>query len=99
MYVGAPEKVFVGDAVVEQGVHHFTSVELERFPSHLGFEFGLSLVDARTWPLSVSLNDVWHKTSRGNARPMFREGICAFPEADAELIIARGRRETPPGTR
>lgn len=49
-----------------QGLHQWSPAERERFPARLGFDRGLSLVDARVWSVSVSLNDVWGTTSRGN---------------------------------
>lgn len=98
VYAGAPEKVFVGDAVVADGLHDWTPAEVQRFPSDLSFELGLSLLQTRVWPLSVSLSDIWPKTSRGkeNRPAVFRGGIVPLPDPDVQLIIARGCRHIRP---
>lgn len=98
VYAGAPEQVFVGDAEVGEGLHPWTPAEVERFPSDLAFDRGLSLVNTHVWPLSVSLSDIWSTTSRAKANrsAMFRGGIVPLPDPDAELIIARGCRYIRP---
>jgi hypothetical protein len=99
-YVGAPERLFVGDAVVEIETHPWSDSEAARFPAYLDFGRGLALAAAQIWPLSVSLMDVWPNThgSESNPAAHWRGGMVALSDEDADVIIARGRRKPlPPG--
>lgn len=98
-YVGAPERLFIGDAVVDGAFHVWSESEAARFPPHLLFDQGLSLRDAQVWSLSVSLMDIWPKTRAAGSNPdaQWRGGVVSLPDVDADLIIDRGRSKKLPG--
>jgi DNA-3-methyladenine glycosylase I len=91
-YVGAPEKSFVGDAVVELGYHRFSEDESARFPAWLGYGHGITLVDVRTWSRAVPLMSVWPHTvgARTNPQALWFGGIVKLAPDDGWAILAAG---------
>lgn len=87
----------MGDAIIKIGVHPWSEAEAARFPAQLNFDRGLTLDAVKLWSLPVSLMDVWPRTRPANTNPAahWRGGLVTLAEADAELIIARGRRKKP----
>lgn len=99
-YVGAPEKLFVGDAVVATGYHRWSEAEAARFPDWLGYDHGITLVDVRVWLRSLPLMSVWPQTigARTNPRALWFGGIIELFPGDALTILAagvRGSNEAP----
>src|SRR6478672_12493424 len=99
-YVGAPERLFVGDAVVELGYHRWREDEAARFPDWLGYDHGITLVDVRVWPRAVPLMSVWPHTigARTNPNPLWFGGIIKLLPGDGRAILAAGvggSREAP----
>ena len=91
-YVGAPERLFVGDAVVEQGYHRWSEDEAARFPDWLGNDHGITLVDVRVWPRAVALMSVWPHTigARTNPKALWFGGIIKVLPSDGRAILAAG---------
>ena len=91
-YVGAPERLFVGDAVVEQGHHRWSEDEAARFPDWLGYDHGITLVDVRVWPRAVPLMSVWPHTigARTNPKALWFGGIIKLLPSDGRAILAAG---------
>lgn len=90
-YVGAPERLFVGDAVVERGYHRW-SEEGGRFPDWLGYDHGITLVDVRVWPRAVPLMSAWQHTigARTNPKALWFGGIIKLLPSDGRAILAAG---------
>lgn len=90
--VGAPDRVFVGDAVVAVGYHRFGEDDAARFPEHLRFEHGITLRQARVWPGAVPVMSVWPRTSaaRTNPNALWFGSIRAIGSVDAAMMVAAG---------
>ena len=67
--IGAPDRLFVGDAVVAFGYHRFSEEEAARFPSTLSYDIGLSLTQVRVWPRALPVMAVWPKTGAAVSNP------------------------------
>ena len=91
-YVGAPERLFVGDAVVERGYHRWREDEAARFPDWLGYDHGITLVDVRIWPRAVPLMSVWPHMigARTNPKALWFGGIIKLLPSDGRAILAAG---------
>ena len=91
-YVGAPEKLFVGDAVVAAGYHRWSEDEAARFPDWLEYDHGITLVDVRVWPRPLPLMSVWPHTigARTNPQALWFGGIIKLLPSDGGAILAAG---------
>ena len=91
--VGAPDRVFVGDAVVAAGYHCFSEEEAARFPSTLGYDHGISLTRIRIWPSAVPVMSVWPDTTaaKTNPRALWFGTINKLSSADAAMIVTAGK--------
>ena len=92
--VGAPDRVFVGDAVVASGYHRFNDDEAARFPSTLRYDHGLSLTQVRVWPRPLPVMAVWPKTAAAVSNPgaLWFGTLNEIPSTDAASITAIGIR-------
>ena len=68
-YVGAPDRVFVGEAVIESAVHEWSSDERARYPMTGIFGIGLGLSQPQIWEESVPLASVWSETQGAKTNP------------------------------
>jgi len=59
-YVGAPERQFVGDAVVGSPVHTWSAEEAARYPGD--WPSGVSFARAQVWEHPLALQSIWSKT-------------------------------------
>jgi hypothetical protein len=91
-YVGAPEKLFVGDAVVAAGYHRWTDEKAARFSDWLGYDHGFTLRDVHVWSRPVPLMSVWPQTNAAgtNPRALFLGGIVALSPSDGRTILLAG---------
>jgi hypothetical protein len=91
--VGAPDRVFIGDAVVTAGYQHFTDDEAKRLPKRLAFDRGLSLTRVRVWPRAMPVMAVWPSTVAAltNPRALPFGAITALNSSDAAKIVATSR--------
>ena len=96
--VGAPFRVFVGDAVVSQECHRLDDAEAASLPSGIHFEHGISLTQARAWLEDVPIMAVWPRTeaARNNPTALFYGTIYPLPAGDAPIIISAGTRAAVP---
>jgi hypothetical protein len=92
LYVGAPDKAFVGHATIASTYHEWTPAEREVYPGT--FPGGVALADdTRIYPTSVRLERVWPRTSLSatNKRGLFRSSLTPVPAEDFDLIATTGR--------
>jgi hypothetical protein len=69
IYVGAPEKAFVGAADLSSGVHVWTPEEEDRYPHKGTFEEGVMLEKATLWPHPVPIKTVLPSLSLYETNP------------------------------
>ena len=91
-YVGALERLFVGDAGVERGYHRWREDEAARFPDWLGYDHGITLVAVRVWPRAVPLMSVWPHMigARTNPKALWFGGVIKLLPSDGRAILAAG---------
>jgi hypothetical protein len=53
IYVGAPEREFIGHAVLDSGTHAWSPAEAQRYPGD--FSHGVAFSEAHPWPSPVAL--------------------------------------------
>jgi hypothetical protein len=92
--VGAPDRVFVGDAVVASGYHRFNEEEAARFPTTLSYDHGLSLIQVRVWSRALPVMAVWPQTAAAMSNPgaLWFGTLTELRSADAASITAIGMR-------
>jgi hypothetical protein len=86
--VGAPARMFVGDAVIAEGYRSFSRDELARFPI-AGFGQGLVLSQTRVWNRPVPVKSVWPQTAayETNPRALWFGAVTTLTDGDAQLLI------------
>jgi hypothetical protein len=94
-YVGSPERVFIGDALIDQGYHSWTPDEAVRYPETGMYEAGISLRDVVIWDRPQRQQDIWPKLAAAQKNPgaMFMQTTFALLEADGGQLIQAGRGE------
>jgi hypothetical protein len=92
VYLGAPERKFVGRAELASAVHEWTPSEAQTYrgdsPS------GVSLAQVEEWDPPVPMNAVLSKIEpAGNARADFETGVVRITanEFETALAVATGR--------
>jgi hypothetical protein len=92
-YVGAPERVFIGDATVASGWHAWTPNEAATYPMSGTFGAGLALDNVSVWSKPVPLASVWPNTqgAKTNPKALWYGAVVGVAEADFALISAAGR--------
>jgi hypothetical protein len=88
VYVGAPEKAFVGHGTLSSGVHAWSSEEAAIYPEN--WPAGVSFDDAEVWEHPVALAAVWSKTPSSASNPdgRFFGGVVRIKKEDYETILA-----------
>jgi hypothetical protein len=86
--VGAPARMFVGDAVIAEGYRSFSRDELARFPI-AGFGQGLVLSQTRVWNRPVPVKSVSPQTAayETNPRALWFGAVTTLTDGDAQLLI------------
>lgn len=98
VFIGAPDRVFVGDALVQSGYHPWTPDEAARYPMTSTFEHGITLTQARVWPKALQIMSVWPQThgAKTNPKALWYGALANVSAADANLILGAGVGETMP---
>ncbi len=92
-YVGAPEKLFIGQATLARGFHDWTPEEQAKYAGELaGGEFpaGVTFSDFEVWEKPVLIDSVWSQTSASETNPdhNFMSGIyAAITPEDFETVV------------
>ncbi len=88
VFVGAPEKEFIGHAVLSAGVHEWSRDEAARYPG--SWTGGVAFREAETWQHPLGIEAVWSMTTAAatNPKAMFMAGIQAMISEDFDLIVA-----------
>lgn len=92
-YVGAPEKVFIGDAVIDDAYHAWTPEEAARYKITKTFDAGISLKEAVVWDKPVPLKDIWPTlaAAKNNPNAFMMGATHALLEADGAQLLDAGR--------
>lgn len=88
-YVGAPDRVFVGDAKVAAGWHTWTPDEAQAYASAGSFQAGLRLTDCRCWEKPVPVQGIWSRTRGSVTNPGARwyGAATRLVAADFDLVV------------
>jgi hypothetical protein len=91
-YVGAPDRVFIGDAFISAPWHEWTADEAARYPLTATFTAGISLRDAHLWEKPVPLSSVWPEAlgARTNPNALWYGAAVSVAAADFEFIALAG---------
>ena len=92
VYLGAPERKFVGRAELASAVHEWTPSEAQTYPGDSSS--GVSLAQVEEWDPPVPMNAVLSKIEpAGNARADFETGVVRITanEFETALAVATGR--------
>jgi hypothetical protein len=101
VYVGAPDRVFVGDATLNSTWHSWNHAEVAAYPG--GFDAGVTLTDCRVWQKPLPLGNVWPQTAAAKTNPKARwyGAVASLPGPDFDLILdaaAPGSHSASPPT-
>lgn len=98
VYVGAPERVFVGHATVAAGWHEWSSEEAAQYPLTSTFAAGIALDEAVAWPKPVPLASVWPGTEGAKTNPnaLWYGAAVRVTKGDHDAILAAGQGESAP---
>lgn len=92
IYLGAPEREFIGRAELASAVHDWTPSEAQVYPGDS--PSGVSLAHVEEWDPSVPMNAVLSRIGPvGNARADFETGVVQISanEYESALAVAAGR--------
>lgn len=86
IFVGAPEREFIGDAVLASPVHEWSASEATRYPGE--WHAGVLLRDVSVWEHPTPIQTVWSQTSAAKNNPMARffAGVVRITGPDFEII-------------
>jgi hypothetical protein len=96
VYVGAPDRLFLGDARISSPWHHWTDTELgsekERYPTAGSFGAGIALADCRIWEKPVPLQIAWPQTQGAKTNPKARwyGAVARITSEDFDAILTAG---------
>lgn len=98
IYVGAPERVFIGHAMIAAGWHEWSPDEATRYPMTSTFAAGIALSDVVTWPKPVPLSSVWPMTegAKTNPKALWYGAAVRVTKGDFEAIRQAGFNGTAP---
>jgi hypothetical protein len=90
VYVGAPEREFIGHGVLSSGVHDWTPGEQRVYPEG-SWGNGVSFGTAEVWDEPVSLKSVWPDmpASAKNPKGQFFAGVMQIKQKDYELVLGK----------
>jgi hypothetical protein len=92
VYLGAPEREFIGRAELASAVHDWTPSEAQVYPGDC--PSGVLLAQVEEWDPPVPMNAVLSQIDRAeNARADFETGVVRITENEFEtaLAVATGR--------
>jgi hypothetical protein len=92
VYLGAPERRFIGRAELASAVHDWTPSEAQRYPGD--FPGGVLLAQVEEWDPPVPMSTVLSQIEpAGNARADFEAGVVRITadEYETALAVAAGR--------
>jgi hypothetical protein len=92
LYLGAPDRVFVGRAVLASALHDWTQSEARVYPGHSAG--GVLLAEAEEWDPPVPMSDVLLQIDPAeNAKADFQAGVVRITATEYEtaLAVAAGR--------
>ena len=92
VYLGAPEREFIGRAELESAAHDWTPFEARAYPGDL--PGGVLLAQVEEWVPAVPMSAVLSQIDpRGNARADFEAGVVRITadEYETALAVAAGR--------
>lgn len=86
-YVGAPEQLFVGYAIVGSEVHDWTPDEASRYPG--SWKGGVSFSDSVKFDPPVSLKAIWSEMPAAKTNPgaNFFAGVMRIKEQDFRRVL------------
>jgi hypothetical protein len=92
-YVGAPEKLFIGQATIARGFHEWTPEEAKIYGQEAaghGFQAGVTFGDTEVWNKPVPIDSVWSgmPASETNPKHVFLPGIVRIKEEDFEIVVS-----------
>jgi hypothetical protein len=92
VYVGAPDRVFVGRAGIAAPWHAWSADESAKYPMTSSFAAGIALRDGSVWDKPVPLTAVWPQTEGANTNPkaLWYGAAVRVAEADYDLIARAG---------
>ncbi len=67
VYIGAPDRIFLGDARIVSPWHDWTAAEAAVYPGTFGR--GIALSDCRIWDKPVALQPAWSQTQGAATNP------------------------------
>ena len=92
VYLGAPERTFVGRATLASAVHEWTPAERRTYPGDS--PAGVALADVEEWSPPVPMSAVLSRVDQsGGARADFEVGVVRITAGEYEtaLEVAAGR--------
>lgn len=96
VYIGAPERVFIGQATIASGWHEWSSDEAAKYPLTSAFGVGITLSNAESWPKPVPLSLVWPGTdgAKTNPKALWYGAAIRVTKDDYEAILQAGHTGT-----
>jgi hypothetical protein len=95
LYVGAPEKEFIGQAVLASGAHPWTSDEGSCYPGGMTSGVAFSEVDLWEHPLSLQAAMPGLDLEKTNPKALFFSGVTKVTQHDFQAIVAAGAGAAP----
>lgn len=97
-YVGAPERLFIGEGTLSSGSHPWTPDESRGYPGD--WSAGVSFGDADVWERPVPIKDAWPSMSGFDTNPkaQFFAGVVQIKQHDYELVVSAASGSSPPAT-
>lgn len=87
IYLGAPERVFIGRAELASAVHDWTPAEAQAYPG--SSTSGVLLAGVEEWDPPVSMRTVLsHVDPSENAKADFRAGVVGITVSEYEAALA-----------
>ena len=96
IYMGAPERQFIGRAELASAVHDWTPPEARAYPGDT--RSGVLLAEVEEWDPPVPMHDVLSQIDPAeNAKADFQAGVVRITETeyDTALAVAAGRAPSP----
>jgi hypothetical protein len=98
VYLGAPERTFVGRAELASAAHDWSPSEARAYPGDSAG--GVLLAGVEEWEPPVPMSTVLSRLEpRGNARADFEKGVVRITahEYETALAVAAATVDVPPG--
>jgi len=86
VYVGPPERRFIGQAEIASSAHAWTPSEAQRYPGDIGG--GVLLTQVVEWEPTVPMSAVLSKIESPKARADFEAGVVRITASEYEAALA-----------